>query len=81
MAYPVRDPKRRPTHPGAVLREIVIPEVIREHNLTKTAIAEGLGLSRNQFYSILREAQPVTARRKNRSACGWARSGALVHVG
>jgi len=60
MAHPVRDPKRRPTHPGAVLREIVIPEVTREHNLTKTAIAEGLGLSRNQFYSILREAQPVT---------------------
>ena len=58
--YPKRDPNRRPTHPGALLREDVIPAVIEEQGLTKTAIAKGLGMSRNQLYQILAEKQPVT---------------------
>ena len=58
--YPRRDPNRRPTHPGALLREDVIPFLVEEKGLTKTAIAEGLGMSRNQLYQILAEKQPVT---------------------
>ena len=58
--YPKRNPDRRPTHPGAVLRDIVVPALISEHKLTKTAIAKGLAMSRNQFHLILAEKQPVT---------------------
>lgn len=56
----MRNPNRRPSHPGAILREIVIPDVVLEYGVTKVAIAKALGMSRNQFYSILRETQPVT---------------------
>lgn len=59
-ATPKRNPNRRPTHPGALLREDVIPAFMAERKLTKTAIAKGLGLSRNQLYAILRETQPIT---------------------
>jgi antitoxin HigA-1 len=54
--YPKRDPGRCPSHPGAVLREIVLPEV----RMTKSAIAAALRLSRNQLHMILSEKQPVT---------------------
>jgi addiction module HigA family antidote len=51
-----RDPNRCPSHPGAVLREIVLP-VLR---VSKTDLAKALKLSRQQFHAILRERQPVT---------------------
>ena len=51
-----RDPDRCPSHPGAVLREIVIPEV----RVSKTAIAKALKISRNHLYLILSEDQGVT---------------------
>jgi len=54
--YPKRDPARCPSHPGAVLREIILPDV----RATKTAIAAVLKLSRNQLHMILSEKQPVT---------------------
>ncbi len=54
--YPKRDPNRCPSHPGAVLREIVLPAVAA----TKTDIAAALKMSRNQLYLILNEKQPVT---------------------
>jgi antitoxin HigA-1 len=54
--YPRRDPNRCPTHPGAVLREIVFPEL----RVSKTAIADAMKISRNQLYLILGERQPVT---------------------
>jgi addiction module HigA family antidote len=54
--YPKRDPGRCPSHPGAVLREIILPEV----RVTKSAIAAALKLSRNQLHMILSEKQPVT---------------------
>ena len=56
VAYPVRDPNRCPTHPGAILREYVVPAV----ELSKTAIAEHLGISRQRFAGLLAEKQPVT---------------------
>jgi addiction module HigA family antidote len=54
--YPKRDPNRCPTHPGAVLREIVLPAVAAN----KTDVAAALKMSRNQLYLILSEKQPVT---------------------
>lgn len=46
-----------PVHPGALLREDVLPNV----GLTKTEIAKALGISRAQLYAILSEKAPVTA--------------------
>lgn len=51
-----RNSKRCPSHPGAVLREIVVPATGR----TKVEIANLLGISRQHFYDILREAKPVS---------------------
>ncbi len=52
-----RNPKRCPTHPGALLREDVLPAL----KLSKTAVAEALGISRQHLYDILRERKPVSA--------------------
>jgi antitoxin HigA-1 len=46
-----------PVHPGALLREDILPHV----KMSKTDIAEALGVSRAQLYAILREDAPVTA--------------------
>ena len=51
-----RDPNRCPTHPGALLREDVIPATGR----TKTEIAQLLRISRQHLYDILRERKPVS---------------------
>ena len=54
--YPRRDPKRPPTHPGAILREDVLPAIGK----TKREVASLLGISRQTLYDILNEKQPVT---------------------
>ena len=54
--YPKRSPDRYPTHPGAFLREIILPTL----NMPKVAIAKSLGISRQTLYDILSEQQPVT---------------------
>ena len=55
--YPaVRDAKRCPTHPGELLREVVVPATRR----TKTEIAGLLGISRQHLYDILDERKPVS---------------------
>jgi addiction module HigA family antidote len=46
-----------PVHPGALLREDILPHV----TMSKTNIAEALGVSRAQLYAILSEDAPVTA--------------------
>ena len=46
----------RPTHPGEMLREIVLPALGR----SKVEIAKLLGVWRRQLYSNLNEAQPIT---------------------
>lgn len=51
-----RNPNRCPTHPGAVLRNTILPAV----GLPKTEIAERLGISRQHLNDILREAKPVS---------------------
>ncbi len=48
--------KRPPTHPGAILREDVLPAL----GLSKTETARRLGVSRQTLYDILREKRPVT---------------------
>lgn len=51
-----RSDERCPTHPGALLREIVLPALHRP----KAEIAGALGISRQTLYDILNERQPVT---------------------
>jgi addiction module HigA family antidote len=51
-----RNPNRCPTHPGALLRDDVIPATGR----TKVEIAELLGISRQHLYDILNERKPVS---------------------
>lgn len=52
-----RRPKRPPTHPGAILREDVLPEL----GLTVSAFARALGVSRQTIHKLLIEKQGVTA--------------------
>jgi antitoxin HigA-1 len=51
-----RNPNRCPTHPGELLREVVIPATGK----TKTEIAALLGISRQHLYDILEERKPVS---------------------
>ncbi len=54
--YPaVRNPNRCPTHPGAMLDDI-IPAL----GMPKTEIAHLLGISRQMLYDILAEKKPVS---------------------
>jgi addiction module HigA family antidote len=54
--YPAkRDPNRCPSHPGALLEDI-IPATGR----SKTEIASLLGISRQQLYGILGERKPLS---------------------
>src|SRR4051812_25527099 len=52
----LRSPERPRVHPGAVLREDVLPAFQK----TKQEIANLLGVSRQTVYAILTERQPVT---------------------
>src|SRR5690242_12150384 len=57
MAYVAkRNTRRCPTHPGALLREDVIPATGK----SKVEIAQLLGISRQHLYDILRERKPVS---------------------
>lgn len=47
-----------PTHPGEVLREIVLPAL----SPGKAEVARMLGISRQHLYDILSEKKPVTSR-------------------
>ena len=53
----VRDPKRARMHPGALLRDVILPAIGKP----KTEIANLLGVSRQTLYDIITEKQPVTA--------------------
>ncbi len=52
----IRACDRAPTHPGAVLREDVLPAVGR----SKVEIARLLGISRQHLHDILEEKKPVS---------------------
>jgi len=47
---------RKPTHPGAILRDIILPEM----TITKKELAEILGLSRQMLHGILNEEKAVS---------------------
>jgi len=51
-----RDPNRTPTHPGAILREDVLPAI----GETVLAVARKLGVTRQHLHRILAEKAPVT---------------------
>jgi addiction module HigA family antidote len=51
-----RNPDRCPTHPGALLREDIVPAV----GVSKTEIARLLGISRQHLHDIMAERKPVS---------------------
>ena len=51
------NPNRRPTHPGAILRE----DILAELDITQAAFANHLGVSRLTVSEILREKRGVSA--------------------
>ena len=53
----LRNPNRMPTHPGAVLREDVLPEL----GWTQTELAAGLMVSRQTVSDLLHERKSVAA--------------------
>jgi addiction module HigA family antidote len=53
----LRDPKRRPTHPGAILREDVLPTL----KMTQGDFAAHLGVSRLTVSELLNEKRGVSA--------------------
>lgn len=52
----VRDPNRCPSHPGELLRDVIIPATGK----TKTEIASLLGVSRQHLHDILEQRKPVS---------------------
>jgi addiction module HigA family antidote len=52
----LRDPNRRPTHPGAILREDVLPALA----MTQTEFAQRLGVSRLSVSDLLHEKRVMT---------------------
>lgn len=55
-AFPTRSAALEPTHPGAVLREIVLPAM--PHG--KAEIARQLGVDRKSLYNLIDEKAAVT---------------------
>ena len=65
-----------PVHPGEILREDILPAL----SMTKTAVADPLGIFRQTLYDILNEKQPVTAEMAVRSASCSATAPASVNL-
>ena len=53
----LRDPKRKPTHPGELLRE----DVLRAIEMTQTELAKRLGVSRLSVSELLLEKRSLSA--------------------
>lgn len=53
----LRSKHRRPTHPGAILREDILPTL----NISETELADRLRVSRRSLSQILHEHRPLTA--------------------
>ena len=53
----MRDPKRKPTHPGETLREDVLPAL----QMTQTEFAKRIGVSRLSVSELLLEKRALTA--------------------
>lgn len=53
----LRNPLRRPTHPGAILREDILPSI----GISQAALADYLGVSRLTVSEILLEKRAISA--------------------
>jgi addiction module HigA family antidote len=53
----LRDPNRKPTHPGAIIREDILPAL----DITQAQLANHLGVSRLSVSDILLEKRGVSA--------------------
>lgn len=62
--------KRRPTHPGEILREDVLPAA----GLTQVELARVLGVSRRSVSDILHERRPVSTDMAHRLARAFGTS-------
>jgi antitoxin HigA-1 len=60
----MRSQNRRPTHPGAILREDVLPALA----MTQTAFAERLGVSRLSVSELLHEKRSLSPEMATRIA-------------
>lgn len=54
--FVARRPNRPPTHPGAILRDTVLPEI----GLTVTDVADKLHVTRQQLHRVLSEKSGVS---------------------
>ncbi len=52
----LRSSKRKPTHPGEILREDLLPSL----GMSQTELANRLGVSRRTISQILNEHRPIT---------------------
>lgn len=57
MGASLRNPDRRPTHPGAILREDIVPEL----GITQAVLATHLAVSRLSVSELLHEKRALTA--------------------
>lgn len=57
MIKSLRDPKRKPTHPGAVLREDILPSL----GMSQTELARRLRVSRLSVSELLLEKRALSA--------------------
>jgi addiction module HigA family antidote len=48
--------KRRPTHPGAILREDLLPAA----GINQTQLADLIGVSRRTVHEVVQERRPIT---------------------
>ena len=48
--------KRRPTHPGAILREDVLPAA----GINQTQLADLIGVSRRTVHEVVQERRPIS---------------------
>ena len=53
----LRNPNRKPTHPGAILREDVLPAL----EMTQTELARRLAVSRLTVFELLHEKRGLSA--------------------
>jgi addiction module HigA family antidote len=79
----MRNPNRKPTHPGAVLREDVLPAL----DMTQTEFAERLGVSRLTVSELIHEKRTCSpdmaarlARLLNTTPESWLAMQAAVDV-
>jgi len=61
----IRAKNRKPTHPGAILREDILPAL----GITQTELATRLKVSRRTISQILHESRPLTTDMAIRLAC------------